>query len=192
MSESTNTTTRTTVIIGKSEQYEPWIHQTQATALEHKIWEYMDPEMEESARPKLVEPMPPTVLTVISMEEIIERRRNRALVRVTPVSSSTGGATLTLTPTNEVDTTSALKLSELNTEEQLTYSMYVSLYTRSIKLYDTKSAVLRKMCSQIQQTVAPAYQYILYNKKTALERMLAVKKQFKPTTVATTRLIVRD
>ena len=91
--------------------------------------------------------MPPTVLTVISIEEIIERRRNRALVRVTLVSSSTSRATLTLTPTNKVDTTSVLKLSELNTEEQLTYSIYVSLYTCSIKLYDTKSAILHKMCS---------------------------------------------
>ena len=48
------------------------------------------------------------------------------------------------------------------------------------------------MCSRIQETVAPAYQYILYNKDSALEMMLAVKTQFKPTTIATTRLIVRE
>ena len=86
MSESTTSTTRTTQIIGKGDQYEPWIHQTQATALEHEIWEYMDPEIEESERPVLTEPMPPTVLTVISIEEIIERRRVRALT--TPSSPS--------------------------------------------------------------------------------------------------------
>ena len=95
--------------------------------------------------------MPPTVLSVISIEEIIERRQVRALLSILPTSSL--GAILTLA----VDTTSTPKLLELNTEEQLTYSMYVSLYTRSIKLYNTKSAALRKMCSQIQQIVALAY-----------------------------------
>ena len=86
--------------------------------------------------------MPSTILTVILIEEVIERRRVRALLSILP-TSSIRGAIITLA----VDTTSALKLSELNTEEQLTYSMYVSLYTRLIKLYDTKSAALHKMCS---------------------------------------------
>jgi len=70
--------------------------------------------------------------------------------------------------------------------------MNVRLYERSIKQFDRKAAAIRKMCGQIQQTVAPAYQFILYDKDSALDMMLAIKTQFKPTTVATTRLIVRD
>jgi len=67
----------------------------------------------------------------------------------------------------------------------MTYSMNVRLFERAIKQYDRKAAAMRKMCSRtrIQETVAPNYQYILYNKDSALEMMLAVKNQFKPTIV---------
>ena len=133
----------------------------------------------------LVEPLPPTIIEVVSMQEIVERRREKALARVIPTSSSSSG--VTLTPTIEVDTTSPLRLSELEAEEQMMYSMNVRLYERAIKQYDRKAAAMRKMCSRIQETVAPAYQYILYDKDTALEMMLAVKTQFKPTTIATAR-----
>jgi len=121
----------------------------------------------------LVEPLPPTIIEVVSMQEIVERRREKALARVIPTSSSSSG--VTLTPTIEVDTTSPLRLSELEAEEQMMYSMNVRLYERAIKQYDRKAAAMRKMCSRIQETVAPAYQYILYDKDTALEMMLAVK-----------------
>ena len=63
--------------------------------------------------------MPPTVLTVISIEEVIERRRVRALL------SSIGRAIITLV----VNTILVLKLLKLNIEEQLMYLIYVSLYT---------------------------------------------------------------
>ena len=49
------------------------------------------------------------------MEEIIERRREKALARVTPTTSSSSGGTLTLT--RKVDTTSPLKLLELKAKE---------------------------------------------------------------------------
>ena len=61
---------------------------------------------------------------MILIEEVIEQRRVRALLSILPISSI-GGAIITLA----VDTTSVLKLLELNTEEQLTYLMYISLYT---------------------------------------------------------------
>jgi len=155
MSEST-TTTCTTVIIGKGEQYEPWIHQTKATAFEHEVWEYINPQTNQSERPVLVEPLPPTIAEVVSMQEIVERRREKALARVIPTtsSSSSGG---TLTPTLEVDTVSPPRLSELEAEEQMTYSMNVRLFERAIKQYDRKAAAMRKMCSRIQETVAPNY-----------------------------------
>ena len=89
------------------------------------------------------------------MEEIIERRRKKALARVTPTVSSSSGGTLTLT--RKVDTTSPLKLSELEAEEQMTYSINVRLFERAIKQYDRKAAAMRKMCSRIQETVAPNY-----------------------------------
>ena len=88
------------------------------------------------------------------MEEIIERRCEKALARVASSSSSSKG---TLTPTRKVDTTSPPKLSELKAEEQITYSMNVRLFERAIKQYDRKAAAIRKMCSRIQETVAPNY-----------------------------------
>ena len=81
------------------------------------------------------------------MEEIIERRCEKALARVTPTTSSLLGGTLTLT--REVDTTSPLKLSELEAEEQMTYSMNVRLFERAIKQYNRKAAVIHKICSRI-------------------------------------------
>ena len=89
------------------------------------------------------------------MEEIIERRRKKALARVTPTASSSSGGTLT--PTRKVDTTSPPKLSELEAEEQITYSINVRLFKRAFKQYNRKAAVMRKMCSRIQETVAPNY-----------------------------------
>ena len=102
-----------------------------------------------------MEPLPPLLLEVVSIEEIIERRRKKALARVTLTVSSSLGGTLTLT--YKVDTTSPLKLSELKAEEQMTYSMNIRLFKRAIKQYNRKAAVIRKMYSRIQETVALNY-----------------------------------
>ena len=90
------------------------------------------------------------------MQEIVERRRKKALARAIPTTSSSSSRG-TLTPALEVDTVSPLRLSELEAEEQMMYSMNVKLYERAIKQYDRKAAAMRKMCSRIQETVAPAY-----------------------------------
>ena len=82
------------------------------------------------------------------MEEIIERRCEKALARVTTTASSSSSRG-TLTPTREVDTTSPLKLSELEAEEQMTYSINVRLFKRAIKQYNRKAAAIRKMYSRI-------------------------------------------
>ena len=89
------------------------------------------------------------------MEEIIERRRKKALARVTPTVSLSSGGTLTLT--RKVDTTSPLKLSELKAKEQIIYSINVRLFERAIKQYNRKAAIIHKIYSRIQETVALNY-----------------------------------
>ena len=181
-------TTPTRIVLTKSDDYEAWRQSIKTSASQYELWNHIDPDFE-GIRPIIVEPTRPTAVKYVSQEEAYRRRG----VADVPVSARIRSQSETPTGSSStIPDVGPPRLSDLDESERWDFQLDVKLYERALKRYDIDKASMGKLLAIIQESIGKAYVQITYDCDTALQMMMAIQAEFKPTDIATKRRILSE
>jgi hypothetical protein len=154
---------RYTLILTDSNDWEPWIKLIKVAALEHDIWKYIDPSL-----PRAVFPIAPARPTPSQV------RSNTS--DSTPASSSTSPST----------TTQAVTFADLTIDERDQLRWLKADYDDNNRVYRKEVEALGKIRLRIQESV-DRKNFVYTSGDSAYEVLNTLKARFKPADYVKTR-----
>ena len=161
-----STNTKVTLTLEGEDNWFEWIEIIKTVAKKSDIWEYIDPDIEDSKLTKLEPPVEPKV-------EDVHRR-------VTPESVDTA------------QTEPQITWKDLTTSEFQLYSFLINQYQYQEKKYTTKKTLIEDMRFQIQQSISKDHLIYTTNCPTTHDILVSLKRRFQPSTKIRERQLIRE
>ncbi|KIM94232.1 hypothetical protein OIDMADRAFT_136538, partial [Oidiodendron maius Zn] len=161
-----STNIKVTLTLEGEDNWFEWIETVKTVAKKSDIWEYIDPEVEDSKLTKLEPPVEPKLKDVYQ--------------RVTPESIETAQTELQIT------------WKDLTTSEFQLYSFLTSQYQYKEKKYMAKKTLIEDMRFQIQQSISKDHLIYTTNCLTTHDILVSLKRRFQPSTKIRERQLIRE
>ena len=134
--------TPTNVVLEDDKDWIPWLEVTKTVALEHQLWDYINPSVALEKLIKLEAPAEPTLASI------------KALLPLTLSGSVTIKDRQIQQQPASLSTTAKVKFSDLNSREQAQLQMRQQLYLYQLYSYEKKQEAIGKLRSRIQSTIS--------------------------------------
>jgi hypothetical protein len=162
--------TPTTIILGKSKDWDDWVEQVKTAALAHDIWEQINPELDVQYIEDLEKPTRISPLTIKAKRPKIRQTQTRKFGGNDDEDNDELSASPTIRTNPKDDRTNEYEVevevsddSPLTTDERETLRYEMSVYEEENRRFEKNSKALNAIRKEIQQTITRGARDITYH-----------------------------